>query len=182
MRRGDSLDTAIVGSNGGSEVEGVEEDGEKIPWKIVNRYYIADVHFQVLACQLVHTRTRRSRPALRLPRRDGPPDELAEEEEMTHSELKNADGDEALEARARDVFEALEDRDKRPVQVQARRPGTIDEEVAQEVQQHLQGVDAVVIVVDRSQVSMLYLLVIGSLCLTYDIAAIQRARSPTRKS
>lgn len=142
------------------------EDGEAaIAWTISNRYYTAEVHFEVLACQLFHTRAGAgigaatqlsSRRVKGVPSRDRPPDDDESEDgregdEEEEEQKEEREDDAALQARVRDVFEALD----RPAGGAARvraAPGAIDDEAVRHIATHLDGVDAVVLVVDRSQV------------------------------
>lgn len=141
------------------------EDGEAaIAWTISNRYYTAEVHFEVLACQLFHTRAGAgaatqlsSRRVKGVPSRDRPPDDDESEdggegEGEEEEQKEEREDDAALQARVRDVFEALD----RPAGGAARvraTPGAIDDEAVRRIGAHLDGVEAVVLVVDRSQVS-----------------------------
>lgn len=108
-----------------------------IPWHISNRYYEADVHFKLSSLNFLSANTS-SRP--------GQPKRLA----STRAEPQEAD-DEELKKRVRDVFEALE-RPEKALGQGSKERGAEEEQRRRQLQREVEGVDAVVMVVDRAQV------------------------------
>jgi len=70
----------------------------------------------------------------------------------TETKMNQSDNNEELEKKVRDVFEALEMPERRHLDAN---PNRIDEEKSENLQKEVEGVDAVIMIVDRNEVSFL---------------------------
>lgn len=131
------------------------------PWHISNRYYEADVHFKLAETSVLPSPSligrRAAAPELRTVRLVGDRDVGLHAEEKRGLPPTTED-DAALAARVRNVFEAL-DHHQMPLPGEGGTQGaqsTVGQQLArhkQQFQAQIAGVQAVVILVDRNQVS-----------------------------
>lgn len=128
-----------------SEEDSTTSSSSYIPWHISNKYYDADVTFRLSSVTLFGSATQ-SRPKYKA--RSARMVNSSEESASTTSPL---DGDEELKRRVRNVFEALE----KPRSTFKPKPeeNLLEEGKRAELSKEIEGVDAVMMVVDSSQVS-----------------------------
>lgn len=118
-----------------------------IPWHISNKYYEADVYFKLSTLTFFDSgRVGKVNKAIRNRRTA----KMKSSEEMEAAPIPKSDDDEELKRKVRNVFEALE----RPggMSISGEASSSFDEEKMTELREEVDGVDAVMMVVDSNLV------------------------------